>query len=98
MLATGLPVSLSVLSVDTVSVVQGYGLVRELENAATEQDDKPTHTCIIKDCGQLASDAKLATPSQVCASHCMHCSPKRSKGQPPDTCLCIASCRGSTHC
>lgn len=46
-------------------VVQGYGVVRELENAATEEDDKPTHECLIKDCGQLSSDSDLTTPSQV---------------------------------
>ena len=45
--------------------LQGYGVVRELENAATEQNDKPTHECIIHDCGQLPSDAELATPSLV---------------------------------
>lgn len=44
---------------------QGYGVVRELENAATEQSDKPTHECLIKDCGQLPSDTDLSSPSQV---------------------------------
>lgn len=45
---------------------QGYGVVRELENVATEEGDKPTHECFIKDCGELPSDADLTPPAQVC--------------------------------
>ena len=45
---------------------QGYGVVRELENVATEEGDKPTHECFIKDCGELPSDDDLTPPAQVC--------------------------------
>ncbi len=44
---------------------QGYGVVRELENVATEEGDKPTHECYIKDCGELPSGADFYPPTQV---------------------------------
>lgn len=47
---------------------QGYGVVRELENVATEEGDKPTHECFVKDCGELPSDADLTPPAQVCGA------------------------------
>lgn len=45
-------------------VLQGYGVVRELENVATEEGDKPTHECFIKDCGQLPPGTDLSPPQQ----------------------------------
>lgn len=45
-------------------VLRGYGVVRELENVATEEGDKPTHECYIKDCGELPPGADLCPPSQ----------------------------------
>jgi len=40
-------------------------VVRELENVATEEGDKPTHECYIKDCGELPPGADLCPPAQV---------------------------------
>ncbi len=37
--------------------------MRELENVATEEGDKPTHD--IKDCGELPPGADLYPPTQV---------------------------------
>ena len=44
---------------------QGYGVVRELENVATEESDKPTHECFIRDCGVLGADADLSPTQEV---------------------------------
>ncbi|KAL3130719.1 hypothetical protein ABBQ38_000068 [Trebouxia sp. C0009 RCD-2024] len=45
-------------------VLQGYGVVRELEGVATEENDKPTYQCFIQDCGVLKAGADLSTPQE----------------------------------
>ena len=58
---------LQVVSSDDSIVLacQGYGVVRELEGVATEESDKPTHDCFIKDCGVLEANADLSPPHEV---------------------------------
>ncbi|KAK9815444.1 hypothetical protein WJX72_003733 [[Myrmecia] bisecta] len=45
-------------------VVQGYGVVRELENVATNESDQPEVHCHIAECGQLSVE-ELAAGSGV---------------------------------
>ncbi len=55
-------------------------MVRELENVATEEGDKPTHECYIKDCGELPPGADLYPPAQVLLRIIMSIN--------PEFCLC----------
>ena len=69
---------LQVVSSDDSIVLacQGYGVVRELEGVATEESDKPTHDCFIKDCGVLEANADLSPPHEVGPATLLHLAPR----------------------